>query len=154
LGQTNIEYRIASNSVDFQGSISAKLSADIPRYMFIMTSTTSSTTYTPLARQDTLLEDDPSWTKPPYILGLPTPIPPRNEPSLSHYLISEANDVGAQDDTSHSTPRSGSPICEAAVPDAGVLGVRPIVIVELGLQVSISHIFVDLLLNRFIHLSL
>ena len=52
-----------------------------------------------LSRQDTLLTNDPTWTKSESacVPGIPTPIPPRNEPyaSISAYImpVVDASDI-------------------------------------------------------------
>ena len=69
------------------------------------------TSLTSLSRQDTLPASDPIWTKSESCVpGLPMPIPPRNEPSLSFYIVPIGDDIDGHSltrvTTTRSTPRS------------------------------------------------
>ena len=55
-----------------------------------------------MSRQDTLLASDPIWTKSPFVSGLPTLIPYRNEPPMSFHILPE----GINSLTPRSAPRS------------------------------------------------
>jgi hypothetical protein len=61
-----------------------------------------------LSRQDTLPVSDPIWMKSPCVPGIPTPIPPRNEPLISTYIMSVV--VPVDDiDSSRSLPKTLQP---------------------------------------------
>ena len=96
-----------------------------------------------LSRQDTLPASDPIWTKPPSVPGLSTPIPPRNEPSISSYYIMPIEDkIDSDSITPRSTPRSLPQTLQPAEVDIQImLDVPTSVTSELGLQVGIFCIF-------------
>jgi hypothetical protein len=66
-----------------------------------------------LSCQDTLLASDPIWTKPPCIPGLPTPIPPQNEPLISTYIVDIDSNALHSNLRSESLPQTPEP-AEAA----------------------------------------
>ncbi|KAF8805540.1 hypothetical protein BYT27DRAFT_7296634 [Phlegmacium glaucopus] len=59
-----------------------------------------------LSHQDTLPTDDPVWMKPLHVPSLPIPIPPRNEPSISSYIMS---DIGTPNSTPQPLPQTIQP---------------------------------------------
>lgn len=88
-----------------------------------------------LPRQDS----DPIWTKPcvPQAAScLPTPIPPRNEPSISIYITPIGDDIDSLTGTPGSTSRSLPQTLQLAEVDVPT-SVTP----ESGLQVGICCIF-------------
>jgi hypothetical protein len=103
-----------------------------------------------LSRQDTLLASDPIWTKPTLVPGLPTPIPPRNEPSISLYITPTSTEDDRDIDStitsrrSRLTPRSlpqTQALQPAEVDIQIMLDVPTSVTPELGLQVGILFTF-------------
>jgi hypothetical protein len=79
-----------------------------------------------LSRQDTLLASDPIWTKPPCIPGLPTPIPPRNEPLISTYIVDIDSNALHSNLRSESLPQTPEP-AEAASDVQVMVAVAPAV---------------------------